>query len=66
MPPSINWYQSPTIFMPWHEENATKEIYIYIYIYIYESFCIVHERKETTRDEQLAIRSQRVEEQFVT
>jgi len=32
-------------------------IYIYIYIYVY---------KETTRDERLAVRSLRVEEQFVT
>jgi hypothetical protein len=32
---------------------------------IYASFGVVNEHKETTRDEQLAVRSQRVEEQFV-
>jgi hypothetical protein len=31
----------------------------------YASFRVVHERKETTRDERLVIHSQHVEEQFV-
>jgi hypothetical protein len=33
--------------------------------YIYGSFGVVHESKETTRDEQLAVCLQRVKEQFV-
>jgi hypothetical protein len=32
---------------------------------IYASFGVVNEHKETTRDEQLAVRLQHVEEQFV-
>jgi len=57
MPPNISWYQSLATFLSWHEENATKEIYMQVLV-----LCMSAKKQ---CDERLAVRWQRVEEQFV-